>query len=266
MILKKITAHINNEKAFTMIEVLMAIMLVAIIGGVIAGSYISGTTIKSSQDAVIEMQQNIRLSIYLMKRELRLAGTVLDAHWPSSPDIDQTIIQRINTITDPVGDRTAIRFGYMVEGQANTDVNWDGNPDNGWEAQITYSLTPYNPLNPLNTGNLDRNVLLFDGNNVNTSIPVITNSISRVIFSFYNDNGLGTRAWNIAPPIAPAYTVAVGITVIVHSRNIDEKLPAVAQQFQDPFTGTIFTTPADQRRRLMGSTVVNLRNSEYSKI
>lgn len=262
MILKKITAHLNNEKAFTMIEILMAIMLVAIIGGVIAGSYISGTTIKSSQDAVIEMQQNIRLAIYLMKRELRLAGTVLDAHWPSSPDIDQTIIQRINTITDPVGDRTAIRFGYMVEGQANTDVNWDGNPDNGWEAQITYSL------DPLNTGDLNRNVLLFDGNNVNTSIPVISNSISRVIFSFYNDNGLetGTRAWNIGPPIPPAYTVAVGITVIVYSRNIDEKLPVVAQQFQDPFTGTLFTAPADQRRRLMGSTVVNLRNSESSKI
>lgn len=240
-----------------MVELLMGMLIVSIIGAVIAGSVISGNKIKNKQGDVIEMQQTFRLAMYLLSRELKTAGTALAANWSAANvrEVTPQDIIRLNTIEEPLNDQTSVRFRYLVDD--DVDVDWDGNSDRDEEVRVQYSL------DPAGTGNLIRSVTIIGGGLIGvdrtTAWPVVSN-INTIIFSFYNDDGSGNRAWSTTPATSPAYTVAVGITIVAQSDVVDNELPAVARQFTDPYTNTTYTSPADKFRRRVASTVVNLRN------
>lgn|GEM_PF-2871433 len=262
MKIKRMINRATDNKAFSMVELLMGMMVVSIIGAVIAGSFISGNQIKNKQDAVVEMQQISRLSLYLMGRELKSAGTALAANWSAAnvQELTPQDIIRLNTITDPLGNQTSVSFRYVVD--ALEDVDWDGDEDQNDEVIVQYSL------NPAGTGDLERTVTIVNnggglGDTAATTSRVATN-FSALIFSFYNDNGTGTRAWSTTPGVSPSYTVAVGITMVTQSDVEDEDLTAVARQFTDPYTNTTYTSPADRFRRRVVATVVNLRNIQYA--
>lgn len=246
----KIRNHLINNKAFTLIELVLGLLITSIIGGIIAGSYVAGTKIKSKQNDTLETQQNIRVAMYVLSRELKLAGFSLDPNWNTSD------LRNLNVITG-TADQSSITFQYMVDGQQ--DVNWDGNPDNGESVQVTYA---HNPL----TGNLTRTVTMLSGPFAGAAtVQTITSNISDITFSYFNDDGTqsGNRNWVAAPAtIAPGFTYAVGITIVAQNNNndIDPTLPVVVRQFVEPYTGTAYATPADQIRRRMASSVVNLRN------
>lgn len=260
MKIKRMINRATDNKAFSMVELLMGMMVVSIIGAVIAGSFISGNQIKNKQDAVVSIQQTSRLALYLIGRELKSAGTALAANWSAAnvQEITPQDIIRLNTITDPLGNQTSVSFRYVVD--ALEDVDWDGDADQNDEVIVQYSLDP--------AGNLIRTVTIVNnggglGDTGATPLPVASN-INSLIFSFYNDDGTGTRTWATAPGVYPSYTVAVGITLVTQSNVEDEELSAVARQFTDPYTNTTYTSPADRFRRRVVSTVVNLRNIQYA--
>ena len=85
------TEPILNKKGVSLIELLVAL---AICGIVVAGSYrffITQNKAYTVQDQVIEAQQNIRLAMEILLRDLRMAGYDDDS-------MNSTI-----TITDPIG-------------------------------------------------------------------------------------------------------------------------------------------------------------------
>lgn len=242
---KSFLIHLKKEDAFTMIELLMALLVVSIIGGIIAGSYVSGNQIKTKQDGIVEIQQNIRVALHLLSRELKMAGYEPATNWNSA------LFKTTNQITSL--NQASVSFSYVPDpldpiASNPIDMNGDGILDNGQTIALTYNL---------NAGILNRNVSV--GGGINTAMPIVSN-ISSITFSFFNDDGTGNRAWATNPAVSPAYTVAIGITVVAESTRVDPKHPVAADLFTDPYTGTIYTEPTDQRIRRMASTVVNLRN------
>ena len=230
-----------NQKGFTLIEILMAIVLISIIGSIIAGSYIAGTRIRAEQEDVVEMQQNIRVAFYLLAKDLRMAGYELATNW------DPSILRTANIIA---GDGQTINFSYIVS-DSRLDLNGDGLPDTGQMANISYSLVP-NPLT--NRSHLVRN----DGFNQ----ILVAQNISYIGFTYQDNNG----NWTNVPPVVPSDTRAIGITVIAESSRVDRKLTPAAQTYTDRFLTpnpnpiVIYTSPVDQFRRRVGTMAVSLRN------
>ncbi len=260
MVKHSIFHSIKNENAYTLIEISMAIFLVIIIGAIVTGSFISGNHIKAKQEGVIEVQQNIRVALHLMSRELKMAGYEPGTNW------NPGTLKTTNQVIDTNNDQTAITFSYALDtatdinADGNTDnpadIDGDGNLDNGLIATVTYSLLP--DPNNANITSLARNVVIGATNTTQFLVP----NINSLTFSYFNDNGVGARAWAAAPAAAPAFTLAVGITVVTQStrQESDLKQPIDNKIFTDPWTGVAYAEPADRFVRRMSSTVVNLRN------
>ena len=65
---------IHNNKGFTLIEIMIAMVVGSIIMAVIYSTYQAQQKSYTTQHLAVEMQQNIRSAISLMKREIRMAG------------------------------------------------------------------------------------------------------------------------------------------------------------------------------------------------
>jgi len=63
-----------GNKGFTLIELMVAMALVGIVIAGILSSYTGQQETQLSQKQVVEMQQHIRAGIYIMAREIRMAG------------------------------------------------------------------------------------------------------------------------------------------------------------------------------------------------
>ena len=64
----------SPEKGFTLIELLVAVAIVGIISTAISRLFLSSNEIYTVQDQIVRLQQDIRGSMYLMTRYIRLAG------------------------------------------------------------------------------------------------------------------------------------------------------------------------------------------------
>lgn len=264
MLTNIILTRLKNKNGFTMVEILMTLVVVSIIGIIITGSFVAGNQIKNKQDGIVEIQQNVRVALHFISREMKMAGYESDSHW--NPGANKTTTQ---ITTAPNGNQTSITFSYMLDSAQDLDndgtidnpidINGDGILDNGQAATMSYSLIPVNPLDPTNN-NLIRNVVVGPTNNT----MAIASNINSITFSYFNDDGFGGRQWANIPAnpteASLPYTIAVGITIVTQSTRIDPKHPAAAELFTDPYTNIVFTEPTDQRRRHMASTIVYLRN------
>jgi type IV pilus assembly protein PilW len=63
-----------NTDAFTIIEVLMAMVIVGVVIGAIYAVFVSSNRSYHTQDSVVEAQQRVRVGIDFMVRDIRMAG------------------------------------------------------------------------------------------------------------------------------------------------------------------------------------------------
>jgi prepilin-type N-terminal cleavage/methylation domain-containing protein len=62
------------KKGLTLIELLVALVLSSILTGVLFRAFISQQKMYTVQDQVVDMQQNVRIAVAQMTREIRMAG------------------------------------------------------------------------------------------------------------------------------------------------------------------------------------------------
>ena len=74
MILKHLGHNRKKEHGFTLVELLVAMTMAAVVMGAVYSLYKSQQKSYIAQDQVVEMQQNIRASFYQLARDLRMAG------------------------------------------------------------------------------------------------------------------------------------------------------------------------------------------------
>ena len=65
---------LNNKKAFTLIELLLALAISGVVMAGVYSAYYSQQKSYITQEQVAAMQQNLRAAMYIMQREIRMAG------------------------------------------------------------------------------------------------------------------------------------------------------------------------------------------------
>ncbi len=106
-----------GNKGITLIELLIALVIGAIIVGGIYRVYIAQTRAYTVQDQVIEVQQNIRSAMEILLRDIRMAGY----DGSQTPDRLLTAIFPGNSITNSISSN-AITVQYRINGILNTKV------------------------------------------------------------------------------------------------------------------------------------------------
>jgi len=161
--------HANKNKGFTLVEILIAMAISGIVMAGITVAYQTQIRNNVTQQMVVDMQQNVRGAMYIMQREIRMAGY------------------------DPTGNAGArILVANAAELQFQIDENGDGDfttaTGNDPNEQIRYALTASSdlgrqlwggPLSPL-AENIDAiNFVYLDGANPPAVIPtpVAANSL-----------------------------------------------------------------------------------------
>ena len=64
----------QNNKGFTLVEILVALALSAVVLGAIYSVYVAQQKVYVVQEEVAKMQQNLRAALLMMSGELRMAG------------------------------------------------------------------------------------------------------------------------------------------------------------------------------------------------
>lgn len=164
-------AAINNNKGFTIVELLIVMGMSLIVMGGIYQVYYSQQKAYVLQDQTSAMQQNLRAAIYLMTRNIRMAGystagatAGLTAAAPNSIAFTMDLNGN-GTTTDP-NENVTYRL-YDAYGDGDNDLSMDSGSGNSPLAEN---------MDVLNFVYLDGNgtILDDDGNgNVIASIPSI---------------------------------------------------------------------------------------------
>jgi type IV pilus assembly protein PilW len=68
------THTVENNRGLTLVELLVALAMAAIVSVALVAIFSSYTRTQTVQENVISMQQNLRAALYLMERDLRMAG------------------------------------------------------------------------------------------------------------------------------------------------------------------------------------------------
>ena len=74
MILKHLGHNRSKEHGFTLVELLVAMTMAAVVMAAVYTLYKTQQDSYIAQDQVVEMQQNVRASLYQMARDMRMAG------------------------------------------------------------------------------------------------------------------------------------------------------------------------------------------------
>jgi type IV pilus assembly protein PilW len=165
--------HPSKIRGFTLVELLVAMAISSIVLASVAAAYRSQIKTHVTQQMVVDMQQNIRGAMYIMQREIRMAGH------------------------DPTGLAGAsILVADDAQLQFQSDDNGDGNFTDGDDPmeQIQYAMTGggalgrqlwSGPLTPL-AENIDAiNFVYLDGANppnvLATPVPEINRSDIRSV-------------------------------------------------------------------------------------
>lgn len=115
----------SNNKGFSLIELLIAMAISAIVMMAIYSAYESQQKAYVMQEKVVDMQQNIRAGMYLMAREIRMAG--YDPYMDSGAGI-----------TSATGNKFCFKF---VADDDSYDNDGDGTTDETGELKnIEYDL------------------------------------------------------------------------------------------------------------------------------
>jgi len=232
-----------NKQGFTLVELLVALAISGVVMAGIYSVYYSQQKSYITQDQVAAMQQNLRVAIYFMEREIRMAGYDPTTTRDAGAGITIANVAELQFTKDenedgdftnpspPPANDTNEQIRYALTDDANEDGIADGSPCHLGRETWAGGLQPVaENIDALNFVYLDGasppNVLDDDGNgNVVAHIP----DIRSIQITIVARTGRGD----------PGYT-----------NNIS---------YQNQW-GTIYTAPGDDLRRKRLTTEVKCRN------
>jgi type IV pilus assembly protein PilW len=230
---------LNNKKAFTLIELLVALAISGVVLAGIYSTYYSQQKSYITQEQVAAMQQNLRAAMYIMQREIRMAGC----------DPTENAGAEIKT-----AGTNSIRFTLDITGGESDgkDNDNDGSVDEADEKRfsdgfcddinedVTYSLYTADGIQKLGRKSPSTAV----------NQPVAEN-IDALDFVYLDANGATTATL--------ANIRSVQITLVARTGRRD---PGYTNNtsYQNQQDTTIYTAPNDNFRRKLLTAEVKCRN------
>lgn len=207
-----------NAKGFTLVEMLIVLALSGVAMAAIYAAYNSQRKAHATQQMVVEVQQNIRASMYILSRELRMAGY------------------------DPTGDAGAgIVTATAAQIQFTMDLDGDGNVT-GSNENVTYLL-----YDSGGDGDMDL------GRRVGAGSPQpIARNIDALEFVYLdpNNNVLGF-------PVTPGSVRSVIVTIVARAETGQQEYTNTTV-YRNKLGNAVYTPSANDnfRRRCLSSQVV----------
>lgn len=130
---------------FTLIELMLTLIISAIIIAAIYSAYLSQSRVYNAQEAVAEMQQNIRAGLGILTRDIRMAGYD-PSETAGAGFVDGTAFSNGGGLSETVNTSASqIAFTVDLDGdglidEAAEDLDGNGNQDMTEIEQIAYRL------------------------------------------------------------------------------------------------------------------------------
>ena len=244
MILKHEKGRLIQQQGFTLIELLIAMAIFGIVMGAIYSTYKSQQDSYVVQEQVVEMQQNLRASLYQLTRDMRAAGF----NPAKNPNIEgfRTEIPEEESAGSPETSTSATSLAMTA------DLDMDGSIDaDDHTEQLAYRF---------NSASLTLEKFMYDSGAWNWQ--TVADSIEGVNFVYLDGDG---------NPLDPATDTnlplirSVQVTILARTGRITRDFTnnqTYANQRDPGETGYYwsFTAPGDNYRRRLLTTTVFCRN------
>jgi prepilin-type N-terminal cleavage/methylation domain-containing protein len=184
---------LKSTKGFTLIELLVALALLGVIITLMVNSKIGQQDQNITQQQAVEMQQNVRASIFLMSREIRSAG-----YNPEYRTYDVGITNAgANTLT----------FNRVASDDGDDNDN-DGIVDEDGELEIiTYTFQD-------SDGDGDNDITVaYNAGGANS----IAENIQNLMFAYFDENGAVTADTSAIRSIQITVTATTNISELARS-------------------------------------------------
>jgi type IV pilus assembly protein PilW len=112
--------YVSSDKGITLIELMVAMGVAGIVLMAIYSAYHTQTLMNRKQTVVLNMQQNLRGGLYLMEREIRMAG--YDRNDTGNFGITDIRFRGIDNLPNPNGN-SAITFTSDLDGDGVLDTD-----------------------------------------------------------------------------------------------------------------------------------------------
>lgn len=138
---------VNNKCGFTLVELLLAIAISSLVVGAVHSAFVSQNRTYIAQESVAEMQQNIRISLEMLTRDIRMAGydpsgsknfgfvNTADADFSNGGGLTEDVTTGVMQV--------AITMDLNKDGvidRAVVDIDGNGNIDMSEMEQVAYRL------------------------------------------------------------------------------------------------------------------------------
>lgn len=264
----------TNDTGFTLIELMIALAVFSVIISAVYMIYREQLRTHYTQQEVMEMQQNIRAALYLMEKEIKMAG--LNPTGAAGIGITTADAHRLDFSADFTG---GAGNGIDDDGDFLTDEGSDGlnnnNDPNGWideadeaewydgktndpNEQVSYILSNDADNNGINNG-------LPTENNNNGTCDLMRNgeilalNIDAINFVYLDGNGNP-----IATPVADTSDIrSIQVSLVARSSMYPSALTrnyVDTRQYQNQQGTLIMPAQKDTFRRIMMSIEVKCRN------
>ena len=245
MILKHLGDKRRKERGFTMVELLVAMAITAVVMAAVYTLYKTQQDSYIAQDQVVEMQQNVRASLYQMARDMRMAGF----NPQRAPNVGGFVTQ----LPDDGGGTTttnATNIAFTIDQDSNGVIDIDADDE-----QIAYRLDNA-------TGALQKFRVSDD------TWQTVADNISALDFVYLDLNGA-----DITVPVRDTPTALYGTTNLPYIdsiRSIEMSIVARTGRIDTSFGGTpayfnqqgveILAAQADHYRKRLINTTIFCRN------
>ncbi|MGM0656259.1 MAG: PilW family protein [Thermodesulfobacteriota bacterium] len=235
---------VNNQKGFTLIEMMMALVIGVMITAATYATYSSQQKAYYTQDQVAEMQQNLRAAFYVIIEEIQMAG--YDPEDSGNFGITSALAGRLQFTKDENEDgvfdpeeRLDIGFTSAVSSQ-HRDVDGNGIPDlssNGVPNAVNLSIQKYSTAG--NSG----------------GYQAIAENIQAVEFLYLDSAGTNLA---LTPPVDLNAIRSVQITILARAERSDPKF--INSMTYTPPSGQNWGPYNDNFRRRLLTTTIKCRN------
>jgi len=245
MILKHLGHNSRKEHGFTLVELLVAMAMTAVVMAAVYTLYKTQQDSYIAQDQVVEMQQNVRASLYQMARDMRMAGF----NPQRAPNVGGFVTQ----LPDDGGGTTttnSTNIAFTIDQDSNGVIDIDANTE-----QIAYRLD--NATSALQKFRVS-----------DDTWQTVADNISAVDFVYLDLNGTDITVSVIANPTAQYATT--NLPFIDSIRSIEMSIVARTGRIDKSFGGTpaylnqqgteILAAQADHYRKRLITTTIFCRN------